>query len=359
MTWTPSRPRRGWVLTALALVALVSLAWTRNGRTNAEWALQGVPLWVPAPSYVTVETHEPDGYSYKVNGSPQLFIGMGYNPIYRELSEQERAARYHRDFRMLCEANVNHITGWDKDKGYEQDKFDELTLDIAHQYGIGVVLAFYLSPEGDYRDQAFLQGLKRLALEKIERFKSHPALRMWGVGNEVLTEMPRSMHGAFGRFYIQLADLFHELDPNHPVIYREAEDAFVSRISRVLERSGVPRPWFLYGMNVYNLDLELLLDRWPQYGLGPLFISEFGAEPSWAGGRAVNYVNMWRMIRAHPGYAMGGAPYVWGTEGPEPTDKKWGLMDAESRPVDETFEQLVQEWRREEGAAERDCDPAG
>lgn len=54
------------------------------------------------------------------------------------------------------------------DKGYEQDRFDELTLDLAHQYGIGVVLPFYLPPEGDYRDEAFLADRRRQADEKIE-----------------------------------------------------------------------------------------------------------------------------------------------------------------------------------------------
>ena len=181
---------------------------------------------------------------------------------------------------------------------------------------------------------------------------------MWGLGNEVLTEMPREMYGAFGRFYLRLADLFHEMDPNHPVIYREAEDQFVPGISRVLSRSDEPRPWLLYGMNVYSLDLELFLDRWPEHEFNrPLFVSEFGAEPEWVGGRTEGYLNMWRMIRSHPEYVIGGAPYVWTTEGPEPTDAKWGLMDQDGRPVDETFERLAREWRSEPGAAERNCNP--
>ncbi|MBI2910575.1 MAG: hypothetical protein HYY05_00425 [Chloroflexi bacterium] len=59
---------------------------------------------------------------------------------------------------------------------------------------------------------------------------------------------------------------------------------------------------------------------------------------------------MWRIIRQYPGHVLGGAPYVWTTEGPEPVDQKWGLMDAESRPVDDTFELLAAEWRQEPGA---------
>ena len=82
-----------------------------------------------APSRVTIENLGNDSFRYLVNGKPQLFIGMGNDPIYRYLPDEQRAANYDRDFRILCEAGVNHITGWDFDKGYEQDKFDELTLD--------------------------------------------------------------------------------------------------------------------------------------------------------------------------------------------------------------------------------------
>ena len=361
---SPSRLRirfplviRWWPLVAALLVGIVATVIPRNGRTTAEWLTQGVLPWAVPPSFVIVEKVGDNHYQYMVNGVPTVFIGMGYNPIYRNLTPAQRAANYRRDFKILCEAGVNHITGWDADKGYEQDKFDELTLDLAQQYGIGVLMPLNLPPEGNYRDPAFLNQLRIEAVGKINRFKNHPALRMWGVGNEVLTEMPRSMYVPFGRFYRELADIFHELDPDHPVIYREAEDIFIRAIGMALSTSG-PRPWFQYGMNVYSLELERILDEWPQQALDrPLFVSEFGAEDYWYGDRVEGYVNMWRTIRSHPEYVLGGAPYVWTTEGPEPTDKKWGLMDDNSRPIDGAFEGLAAEWRQEPDNLGRTCPP--
>ncbi|MDP2660770.1 MAG: glycoside hydrolase family 2 TIM barrel-domain containing protein [Dehalococcoidia bacterium] len=305
-----------------------------------------------SPSRVLVEKTGDNVFRYLVNGEPQVFIGMGYNPIYRYLSDQERAANYDRDFRILCQAGVNHITGWDADKGYEQDKFDELTLDYAHKYGIGVVMPFFLPFDGDYFDEAFRRDLLDQAATKVVRFRDHPALRMWGVGNEVFLDgLPPEMTTVFGRFYLELADLIHGLDPNHPVIYREGEDIFVPIIVRFLQRRPPEREWLLYAMNVYTTEIERILDTWPDYGFDrPLFVSEFGAEEDWPGGRAMGYVDMWRMIRSHPDYVMGGAPYVWTTEGPEPTDQKWGLMDGDGRPVDDTFSQLSADWLEEDGA---------
>lgn len=315
---------------------------TKAGDTGLTTAVRAVG----GPSVVTVQKDRNDSFQYLVAGKPQVFIGMGYNPIYRHLSHEERAANYERDFRILSDAGVNHIIGWDFDKGYEQDKFDELTLDMAFKYGIGVVMPFYVPPDGNYRDEAFLQSLLDEAAQKIARFKDHPALRMWGVGNEVMLDnRSRRMWAAFWPFYLRLADLFHRLDPNHPVLYREAEGYLLPAVINVLRQGPDQRPWLIFGLNIYSLELEHFLDSWTYTGFErPLLVSEFGAESFWAGGRPLGYLNMWRSIRAHSDYVLGGAPYVWTIEGPEPTDTKWGLMDAEGRPVDDTFEQLAAEW---------------
>jgi len=354
-----SRGSRGLVrlavLVVLGIAALVP-ATGLAGRVAHLPALAAAPAAIETTGTVTVQ-RAPDGsFRYLVNGTPEIFIGMGYNPIYRHLSDDERTANYDRDFGILAEAGVNHITGWDADKGYEQDKFDEITLDYAHRHGIGVVMPFFLPANGDYEDRALLDGLLQEAALKIERFKDHPALRMWGVGNEVLTDMPPSVRNAaaFLLFRLEIADLFHTLDPHHPVIFREAEDTFVPDIKALLELSGRSRPWLVYGTNVYSQELERILSGWPSRGLDvPLVVSEFGAEPDWLASRSLGYLAMWRTIRQYPDYVLGGAPYVWTTEGPEPVDQKWGLMDADSRPVDDTFELLAAEWRRERGAQTR------
>src|SRR5436305_9155247 len=137
----------------------------------------------PSGSVVSTVKQADGNYKYLVNGREQLFIGMGYDAIYRYLTPEQRAANYRRDFRMLHDAGVNTITGWDADKGYEQDRFDEITLNAASEFGLGVVMPLNLPPEGDYEDAQFVGALLAEAREKVMRFKDHPALRMWGVGN--------------------------------------------------------------------------------------------------------------------------------------------------------------------------------
>jgi beta-galactosidase/beta-glucuronidase len=332
-------------LSVLLLPLLILL-----GAGDSAFALAQVPTVVSTGA-------PPDGhYSYLVNGQPQLFIGMGYNPMYGRLPYDQRAGRYYRDFKVLCQAGVNTITGWDSDKGYQQDTFDELTLDSAQKYGIGVVMPIYLPVDGTYNDAQFTNQLLTDTTAKVTKYKNHPALRMWGVGNEVLGFMQPAMQPAFASFFLQLVDRVRSLDQNHPVIYRDAEDWPLPAISKALAESGDRRPWLLYGMNIYNQDPGPLLDRWPGYGFDrPLFVSEFGSQPSGGVDRAQGYAGMWRSIRARGDFVLGGAPYVWTTEGPEPTDKIWGLMNADGQPIDGTFDALRQLWLTEPGANHSNC----
>ena len=70
-------------------------------------------------------------------------------------------------------------------------------------------------------------------------------------------------------------------------------------------------------------------------------------EVRYEGVQGDGYLEMWNAIRSFPQFVMGGAPYVWTTEGPEPTDKIWGLTDHNSAPVDGTFGLLSSAWLSE------------
>ncbi len=344
LTFTRLLPARSpWTAALLSLLIFASTSLNAAADTQ--------------PVLVSTGTTVDHRHVYLVNGIETPFIGMGYNPIYRNLPTATRLAMYRKDFTILCRAGVNTITGWDSDKGYEQDKFDELTLDTANQFGIGVVLPIYMPPDADYTDPVTVSALTDYARTKVLRFRNHPAVRMWGVGNEVMNNMATSdTYQPFLNAYMGIIDAVHQLDPNHPVIYREAEDDYVPLIVQTLQASGDMRPWFLYGENIYDKPAGPVLDRWPTYGLDrPLFVSEFGTEGRTPADRAAGYASMWRDIRGHADWVAGGAPYAWTTAGPEPTDNKWGLMDKNGWPVDGTFNALQQLWRADPRSNHTKC----
>lgn len=310
------------------------------------------------PSVVTVSGAS-YSYVYRVNGRRQVIRGMGYNPMYAHLPADERARRYERDFAMMRRAGVNTILGW------VTEEFDRLLLDKALEQGLGVIMPYHLDPELDYTDPAVRDRVARDVLSWVQRYRDHPALRMWGIGNEVLHKLvyPSWMRlrgdpvlearaDAFAAFYVDLIDRVHQLDPDHPVVYREAEDAYLPRMREALNRGGARRPWFVYGINIYTPRLAEVIAAWPTQGLdAALLISEFAPGGAGPADRPRGYREMWQTVRARPERVLGGAPYVWTTNGPEEVDRVFGLVDQNGKPVDGSLAAIGRLFR---GEAARD-----
>jgi beta-galactosidase/beta-glucuronidase len=298
-------------------------------------------------------------YSLAVNGEPTVVRGMGYNPWYAKLPVDERRPRYARDFAAMHDIGVNTVEGW------FQDQFDEITLDEAHRNGLGVILPFELNQDYDYGDPAVQARFRAQITDWVLRYRDNPALLMWGPGNEVMHRLifPTAVQGKrdpaqekraddFAAFYVQLIDLIHQLDPDHPVIYRDAEDLYFARLRQALLKDGQRRPWFVYGTNVYTQRLAAVIENWPNQGLdAPLLVSEFSPGGVGPAERPRMLGWYWSTIRAHPERVLGGVVYTWTTGGPEDLDRVFGLTDADGKPVDGSLAALRALFRSGDGSA--------
>ena len=90
-------------------------------------------------------------------------------------------------------------------------------LDEAHRLGLTVTMGLAVGNERhgfDYNDRtAVAQQLERLKLE-VSKFKDHPALLGWGIGNEL------NLHYSNPKVWDaveEIADMIQRLDPNHLV----------------------------------------------------------------------------------------------------------------------------------------------
>ncbi|MCC6174567.1 MAG: hypothetical protein IT305_04610 [Chloroflexi bacterium] len=298
-------------------------------------------------SVVAVKGHNYH-YTYLVNGKPTVIRGMGYNPWYASLPVADRRTRYDRDFAEMRSIGINTIEGW------FENQFDRVTLDAAQAQGIGVIMPFELNQDYDYSRPEVQQAFIDLVATWVLRYKDHPAVRMWGPGNENLHRLifPTMVKGqrdparearadAFAAFYVRLIDTIHALDPYHPVVYRDAEDLYFNRIRDALQRDGKPRPWFVYGTNVYTPRLADVIRNWPTRGLdAPLLVSEFAPGGVAPADRPRMLAQYWGMIRAQPDRVIGGVVYTWATEGPEDLDRVFGLTDPNGKPVDGSLSAL-------------------
>jgi hypothetical protein len=184
----------------------------------------------------------------------------------------------------------------------------------------------------------------------VEQYKDQPAVRMWAPGNENLHRIlyahwvsqandpnARARAEAFAAFLPEVVDRIHELDPNHPVLYRDAEDVYLPWIvNGFTEAGGDSRPWLVYGANIYsNARLQQIIDSWPTQWPGrPLIISEFAPGGMGPTDRPLGFQQQWQVIRSRPGEVLGGLAYTWATNGPEDLDRVFGLVDPNGVPTD-------------------------
>lgn len=314
------------------------------------------PTPTPGPSVVST-TGSSNNFVYLVNGKRTWIRGVGYNVIYRDLPNERRARRYERDFSRMADAGVNTILGWDSDQGYAHDKFDDLLLTRANKFGLGILMPFFLDPNGEYSNDSYRARVTQDVIAFVRRFKRQPAIRMWAIGNEVMHGMeammvlrgksPKSTPTAFADFYLKLVDEVRKEDPNHPVIYRTAEDGFLGAFKAVRAKSVEPRPWLVFGMNVFSSRLKTILTNWERHGFGnPLLISEFAPTGLSQQDRPRGFVRMWRAIRSYSCSVIGGIVYVWTTAGPEPVDRVFGLVDGDGKAVDGSLDAIASEFRQ-------------
>lgn len=284
-----------------------------------------------------------------------MIRGMGYNPPAQRQSSEERVSRLQRDLGLMATAGVNTLIGWNP------AVMDGVTLDAAYETGLGVILPFDIDFTQDLRQAATRDALTAAVLRWVDQHREHPALRMWGIGNEVLqrsvppawcTTLPDPAQStwadAWSDLVVSLADEIHARDPQHPVLYREAEDSYTPWLARALARRPADRPWLVYGINAYTPRLAEILDGWAARGIpSPVLVSELAPLDAPRGQRADGFREMWGVVRARSSLVLGGAVYVWSTDGPEEVDRAFGLVDEHGDPVDDALDTIRQLYRED------------
>ena len=119
---------------------------------------------------------------------------------------------------LLARLGGNSIRTWGADRA-------GTVLDEAHKQGLTVTLGIWLGHERHgfkYDDPAQVAAQREKAREVIVRYKDHPALLMWGLGNE-MEGYGAGDKPAIWRAVEEIAALAHSLDKAHPTMTVVAE----------------------------------------------------------------------------------------------------------------------------------------
>ncbi|MDR3632311.1 MAG: glycoside hydrolase family 2 TIM barrel-domain containing protein [Isosphaeraceae bacterium] len=236
--------------------------------------------------------------------------------------------------KALAEAGGNSVRTWGPENA-------GALLDEAQGLGITVTLGIWLGHERHgfrYNDADQVAGQLEKARQTILRYKDHPALLMWGLGNE-MEGYEKGDNAAIWSAVNSVAALAKKLDPNHPTmtVIAEIGGDKVKNVHRLCPAIDV------VGINSYG-GAATLPQRYKQAGgVKPFVLTEFGPAGSWevaktAWGAAIEatstdkaafYGNVYQqVVVGHPETCLGSYAFVWGHK-QESTATWFGLFLAD------------------------------
>ena len=238
---------------------------------------------------------------------------------------------------QLAAAGANSVRTWGGEVG--------ILLDEAHARGMTVTVGIWLGHERhgfDYDDEAQVAEQLEAARATVLKYKDHPALLLWGVGNE-MEGFAEGDDPVIWRAVNDVAAMIKELDPNHPTM---SVTAFVhgGRIEFLHRRSPAID---IHGVNAYGGARAV-----PQFladggATKPFVLAEFGPLGPWempttdwgapyeqtstekAGFYRESYE---RAVAAAPGMALGAYAFLWGHK-MEGTETWFGMLLEDGSPT--------------------------
>jgi hypothetical protein len=289
--------------------------------------LAGSTTACAAPVEVTIDTTD-EGSRFFVDGEPFYVKGAGAD----------------RNLQALAEAGANTIRTW----GTEGT---EAVIDEAHKYGLKVIAGLWVEHERhghDYDDPEFVKEEIRKHKEAIDRFKNHPALLMWFIGNELEHEYSNVK---VWDVVESIASYAKEVDPFHPVgtVTTHPQRAVMQEILKRCPSLDVCGVNTYAGINAVPGDLKAA--GWEK----PYMITEWGPNGHWevpstdwgapieqtSGEKAKSYAKRYAFIESQPD-CLGSFVFFWGQK-QEVTSTWYGMFTKEGRHT-AVMDRMIEAW---------------
>jgi hypothetical protein len=235
-----------------------------------------------AQSQVFTQKSE-DGWQLIVDDKPFTIKGVTFGYT-------NDVENYDKRFKDLQFLGVNTIRTWGTD-----DNTPEL-LDAAERHRIKVMVGIWMrhgkpGAEGDDRfnyleDEEGKEEMFKSALETVEKYKNHPAVLTWGVGNEVYLNMATDAEKLeYSKFLERVCAAIKQKDASHPITSVEAwtfgMDWWIEHVPSL----------DIYGLNSYGPGVQILGDEMVKRDIDkPYLIAEFGVTGEWDIKKEVNGV---------------------------------------------------------------------
>ena len=157
-------------------------------------------------------------------------------------------------------------------------------LDDAHDNDVAVALGLWIDHKGDPRTDAFRQRHLRKATTAAKRYGNHPALLMWGIGNEGAMYFRGRPEGeakerAYWTLVNEMSQAIKAIDPHHPTMTISADLGPKAEVPRAF--AEVLTDVDVWGINSYG-GLASMAERVAAAGYeGPYVMTEYGTIGQW------------------------------------------------------------------------------
>lgn len=288
-----------------------------------------------APVPVELREPEPGRFELWREGAPYYVRGAG------AIGQIER----------LAAAGANSVRTWDPVQ-------TAAVIDEAQRLGLTVSAGLWIEHEHEgfnYDDDAAVQAQFERHRRTIERFKDHPALLLWGVGNEV------ELHATNPKVWDlveAVAAYIKQVDPHHPVM-TVTSHVPLEAIRELKQRC---RSIDILGVNSYRGLTEVASAvRAAGWG-GSYLITEWGCDGTWevaktpwdaeieptSTEKAIQRAHRYAAILANRSGCLGSYAFLWGQK-QEGTPTWFGVFTEDGEET-ESVEMLAALWTGREPA---------
>lgn len=297
-----------------------------------------------AGSKVELRQSADRGWELLRNGEPYRILGVGGSgPL-----------------ALAKELGANSVRFWGIQQLEETDASGKTNLAQIEELGLTFCAGLWVEHERhgfSYLDPEMVQEQRRKVREAVRRYKDHPNLLVWGLGNEMEIFPGRPEAVRVWREVEELAKIVKEEDPDHPVMTVIA-GADENKVREIMEHCPSID---ILGINAYSgaagTGLKLEGFGWKK----PYVITEFGPPGHWevpktawgapleptANEKAAQYfATLQSAMENKEGLCLGSYAFLWGQK-QETTPTWYGMLlpTGEKLPaVDAVVRQWTGRW---------------
>jgi hypothetical protein len=279
---------------------------------------------------VEVVVIEGGGYQLLKDGQPYYINGAGGTV----------------ELEKLKEYGGNSIRTWGVDANTDE------ILDEAHKHGITVTFGIWMGQERqgfDYSNEMAVKAQLDNFRATIRKYKDHPALLMWGVGNEM--DLDYSNFDVW-KHLEDICQMVREEDPDHPTMavtagLDVAEVKLINSYTPSLDILGVNTygniSYLPTAIEVFGWKKPYIVAEWGPYGWWEVAKTEWGASiEETSSQKAKTYGASFEAITSDTKNCLGSYVFLWGHK-QEHTSTWFGLF-TEAGEETEVIDILIEGW---------------